>query len=29
MDIQMPEMDGNETTEIILKLMNKDKETYR
>jgi CheY-like chemotaxis protein len=29
MDIQMPEMDGTETTEIILKLMNKDKETYR
>ena len=28
MDIQMPEMDGTEATEIILKLMRQDKEKY-
>ncbi len=28
MDIQMPEMDGTEATEIILKLMRMDKEKY-
>ena len=28
MDIQMPEMDGTEATEIILKLMRQDKDKY-
>ena len=28
MDIQMPEMDGNETTENIMKLYNQDREQF-